>query len=172
MGGELLPELMPKRPGSPPLVAPPDVVALMERIFRCRDTANVRQVFLFAWGAAKQFAGPFEIVIRPLKIKRTGDQNRRYWALLRDVAATVWVSMPVSAGNRHSEWEMRLCSDEVWHVFFRREFIGLDEARMPDGTKIEVPISTTTLTVDEMTTYMRDIEQWCVEQGFPLAEAA
>ena len=131
----------------------------MERIFRCRDTANVRQVFLFAWGAAKQYADGFEIVIRPLKAKRSADQNRRMWALLREVAATVWI-------------DGRQFSDETWHRYFAQTFIGSTEVTMPDGSVSLHPISTTTLNVADMGRYMDEISQWCVEQGFPLEQAA
>lgn len=131
----------------------------MERIFRCKDPSNVRQVFLFAWGAAKQFADGFEIVLRPLKAKRSADQNKRYWALLREAAATVWV-------------DGRQFSDEVWHRYFAQTFIGSTEVTMPDGSVSLHPISTTTLNVADMGTYMDEITRWCAEQGFPIAEAA
>lgn len=45
---------------------------MSERIFRCRDMAQRRSVFLFAWNAAKLFTDSFEIVIRPLKVKHGG----------------------------------------------------------------------------------------------------
>ena len=145
---------------------------MSERIFRCHGEGTFRSAFVLAWNAAKLLGIPFEIVLRPLKAKRSGEQNKRYWALIRDVAATVWVSMPLNPQDRHSEWGQRQCEKEIWHMFFRKEFIGQDSAKMPDGEMIQVPISTTTLTVEEMGNYMRDIEQWCVEQGFPLGTGA
>ena len=130
-----------------------------ERIFRCRDMHQRRSVFLFAWNAAKLFTESFEIVIRPLKVKRSSDQNRRYWALLREVAATVWI-------------ENRQYADEVWHEHFKRELIGREEISLPSG-EVEIRgISTTTLSVESMGDFMREIEQWCVEQGYPLELAA
>ena len=130
-----------------------------ERVFRCRDTANVRQVFLFAWGAAKQFTDGFEIVIRAIKSKRSADQNRRLWALYREVSASVWV-------------DGRQFSDEVWHEHFKRELIGREEVTLPNGEIETRGISTTTLSVGEMGDYMDLIVLWCVEQGFPLEMAA
>jgi hypothetical protein len=130
-----------------------------ERIFRCRDLSRVRDVFVLAFQAAKLFTEAFEIVIRPLKAKRSGDQNRRYWALLREVAATVWV-------------DGRQYSDEVWHEHFKRELIGREEIALPSG-EVEVRgISTTTLSVGDMGTYMDGIARWCIDTGFPLDEAA
>ena len=132
---------------------------MTERIFRCKNPANMRQVFLFAWGAAKQFADGFEIVIRPIKAKRTADQNRRMWALLREVAATVWI-------------DGRQFTDEVWHEHFKRQFIGQEEIVLPSGAVEVRGISTTTLNVADMGRYMDEISAWCVEQGFPLDAAA
>lgn len=130
-----------------------------ERIFRVREMSRMRDIFTLAFQAAKTFAEPFEIVLRPLKAKRSADQNRRYWALLREVAATVWI-------------DGRQYSDEVWHEHFKRELIGREEIRLPSG-EVEVRgISTTTLSVEAMGFYMDGISLWCIESGFPLAEAA
>jgi len=132
---------------------------MTERTFRCRDTAKVRDTFAMAYQAAKLYTESFEIVLRPLKAKRSVDQNKRYWALLREVAAVVWVE-----GRRYS--------DETWHRYFAGTFIGQSEVPMPDGTVALHPISTTTLNVADMSRYMDEIEKWCAEQGFPLEDAA
>jgi hypothetical protein len=130
-----------------------------ERIFRCREVSRARDAFTLAFQTAKLFVEPFEIVLRPLKAKRSGDQNKRYWVLLREVAATVWV-------------DGRQYSDEVWHEHFKRELIGREEIALPSG-EVEVRgISTTTLSVGDMGTYMDSISEWCVNTGFPLDEAA
>lgn len=132
---------------------------MRELTFRVKDPTNIRPGFLLAFNAARPMGEPFEIVLRPLKAKRSVNQNKRMWALLREVAATVWV-------------DGRQFSDEVWHTYFRQLFIGSDSVVMPDGKEIVTPISTTTLSVDEMGHYMQQIEQWCVEQGFPVMEVA
>ncbi|HZX81683.1 MAG TPA: recombination protein NinB [Lysobacter sp.] len=131
----------------------------MERIFRVRDLSKIHGMFRMAFNAAGLFTEPFEIVLRPLKAKRSADQNRRYWALLREVAATVWV-------------DGRQYSDETWHRYFAGAFIGHSEVPMPDGTVAMHPISTTTLNVADMGRYMDEITRWCAEQGFPVMEAA
>ena len=132
---------------------------MSERVFRCRDVSQARQAFVFAWSAAKLFTEAFEIVLRPIKAKRSTDQNRRYWTLLREIAAVVWID-----GQQFS--------DEVWHEHFKRHFIGREEITLPSG-EVEIRgISTTTLSVESMGDYMREIEQWCVEQGYPVMEAA
>lgn len=132
---------------------------MSERIFRVRDLSKTQPLFRMAYNAAAMFKEPFEIVLRPLKAKRTQDQNRRYWALLREVAAVVWI-------------DGRQYSDETWHRYFAQTFIGLSEVPMPDGTVIVHPISTTTLNVAEMGRYMDEIARWCAEQGFPVVEDA
>lgn len=133
----------------------------MERIYRVKDVsvARVRYYFVLAFTVAKQFTEPFEIVLRPIKAKRTQDQNRRMWALLREVAATVWI-------------DGRQFTDEVWHEHFKRQFIGQEEITLPSGATEIRGISTTTLSVADMGTYMDEITRWCAEQGFPIAEAA
>jgi hypothetical protein len=132
-----------------------------ERIFRCRNLGQARSVFVMAWNASKSFDKPFEIVLRFLKDKRTIEQNRRMWKLLREVAATVWVDV---------DGKQRQFADKVWHLYFREQFIGVEETEMPDGSVKRDPISTTTLDVEGMTEYMNKIEQWCLEQGYPVME--
>lgn len=138
---------------------------MSERIFRCRDLGQIRQTFVMAWNAAKSLDRPFEIVLRFLKDKRTIEQNRRMWKLLREVAATVWMPHPETGKPRQF-------ADKVWHLFFREQFIGVESTEMPDGSIKREPISTTKLDVEAMTAYMRDIETWCDEQGYPVMEAA
>lgn len=131
----------------------------MERIFRVRDVTQQKDAHVLAFKVGQQMMDPYEIVLRPLKAKRSGDQNKRYWALLREVAATVWVNG-------------RQFSDEVWHEQFKRIFIGLEEITLPDGGVESRGISTTTLNISDMGRYMDEICQWCLELGFPVMEAA
>lgn len=132
-----------------------------ERIFRAQSSAGFRAAFTAAWNLARASfpEGGFELVIRKLKDKRSLDQNKRYWALLREVSAAVWV-------------EGRSYPDTVWHEQFRRWFIGCNEVVLPDGSTEMHGISTTTLSVDEFGQYMTQIEAWCAEQGFPVMECA
>lgn len=138
-------------------------IHIPERLFVITLLTTLRPRFIAAYRAAEELvkAGhPVEIIVRLRKSKRSIEQNKRYWALLRDVAATVWVD-----GKQYR--------DEVWHEQFRRWFIGMDEITMPDGTTELRGISTTKLSVGEFTEYMQCIEQWAAEQGFPvMMEAA
>lgn len=129
-----------------------------DRTFVIGLLATLRPRMLAAFKAAESFlksGEPVEVIVRPRKSKRSIEQNKRYWALLREVSATVWV-------------DGRQFSDEVWHEQFKRWFIGMVD--MPDGSM--VGISTTTLSVAEFTDYMTRIEHWCVEQGFPVMQEA
>ena len=133
---------------------------MSERKFIVTALASLRPRMVQAFRAVEQMvkAGiDVEVIVRERKSKRSAEQNRRYWALLREVAATVWV-------------DGRQFSDEVWHEQCRRTFIGMEEIAMPDGTITVRGISTTTLDVAAFGQYMERIEQWCAEQGYPVME--
>ncbi|QQP86921.1 recombination protein NinB [Entomomonas asaccharolytica] len=98
----------------------------------------------------------YELVIRNYKSKRSLEQNKRYWAMLRLISTNVWI-------------DYRTFNDEVWHEQFRRWFIGCEDIVLPTGTETR-GISTTTLSVDEFGNYMAQIEQWCAEQGYPIMQ--
>ena len=97
----------------------------------------------------------YELVLRPLKSKRSIDQNKRYWKLLMELADIAWID-----GRQYSK--------EAWHEHLRREFIGCED--LPGGGVIG--ISTTTLSVQEFGDYMIRIEAWAAGEGWPLMEEA
>ncbi len=107
--------------------------------------------------------GNWDLILRERKAKRSRDQNRRYWALLNEVADTAWTP--------NDDGELVQQPAKWWHCWFRVEFIGIEETRLPGRVLCE-PISTTTLSVAEFTDYMQRIEQWCADQGYPLGMAA
>lgn len=98
----------------------------------------------------------YELVIRNYKSKRSLEQNKRYFAMLRLISTNVWV-------------DGRTYSQEVWHEQYKRWFIGCEDIVLPTGTETR-GISTTTLSVDEFGNYMAQIEQWCAEQGYPIMQ--
>lgn len=135
---------------------------MSERRFRIQGVHGLKMAFRSAYDLCNQLMGQgaaYELVLRPMKSKRSIEQNKRYWLLLREIAATAWLNG-------------RQFSDETWHEFFKRTFIGCDEIAMPDGTTELRGISTTRLKVDEFGDYMLQIEQWAAEQGFPVMEKA
>lgn len=133
--------------------------AVAERVFRIHEEAGIRAAFLAAWNIAREMLGKakhgLEIVVRPMKDKRSVAQNRRYWLMLRELASIAWI-------------EGRQFTDQTWHEHFKRQFIGCEELAMPDGKTELRGISTTKLSVEEFGEYMVQIEAWAAEQGWPL----
>lgn len=128
---------------------------MASRTFRIQGAAGVRPAFRAAWdlvqGLMRETGTGYELVLRPLKSKRSLDQNRRYWKLLLELSDVAWV------GDRQF-------TKDAWHEYFKREFIGIEE--LPGGGQIG--ISTARLSVEEFGNYMTRIEQWAAEQGWPL----
>ncbi|MDI1301972.1 MAG: recombination protein NinB [bacterium] len=133
-----------------------------ERVWIITDRQTMAARYRACWEIclAMMALGPVELIIRPRKSKRSIDQNRRLWALNREVAATVWL-------------DGRQFSDQSWHEQFKRWFIGIEEVRMPDGTIEQRGMSTAGLNVGDFSDYMRSVETWCADQGYPvMLEAA
>lgn len=90
-----------------------------------------------------------EVCIRPYNSKRSVEQNRRLWFLYREISEKVFID-----GKRFSQ--------DVWHEFLKRKFIGCIE--MPNGQLMG--ISTTKLSVQEMSEYQEKIIAWAsMEHG-------
>ncbi|EPV8688287.1 recombination protein NinB [Pseudomonas aeruginosa] len=128
---------------------------MADRTFRIQGAAGIRPAFVAAWnliqGLMKEAQGGYELVLRPLKSKRSIEQNKRYHALLRDLSAVAWL-------------DGRQYGPEAWAEYFKQTFIGWDD--LPGGGKRG--ISTTTLSVAEFGDYMTRIEAWAAENGWPL----
>lgn len=128
---------------------------MSERIFRINEEAGLRAAFLAAWNLAGGMIGKakhgLEIVVRPMKDKRSVAQNRRYHALIRELSAIAWLD-----GRQYSK--------EAWHEWAKQEFIGWED--LPNGQRRG--ISTTTLSIEDFGNYMTQIEQWAASNGWPL----
>lgn len=126
-----------------------------QRTFRLQ-VSNMRPLFenLYKNIVPKMLAGcaDLEIVLRPYKSKRSYEQNKRLWALYRDISEQVWVN------------ERQFDSD-TWHEHFKREFIGCEEIVLPSGEIEKRGLSTTKLNTQEMTDYQTKIEAWAAAQG-------
>jgi len=131
------------------------MTAMSERVFRIHEEAGLRAAFLAAWNLAGGMIGKakhgLEIVVRPMKDKRSVAQNRRYHALIRELAAIAWLD-----GRQYSK--------EAWHEWAKQEFIGWED--LPNGQRRG--ISTTTLSIEDFGNYMTQIEQWAASNGWPL----
>lgn len=90
---------------------------------------------------------------------RTLAQNARMWALLHRLS------------ERYRP-DGQSFAPETWHHYFRDQFLGRVDVRLPDGRVVAVPRSTTELDTHEMADYQTQIEAWCAERGVTLDEAA
>ncbi len=126
-------------------------------IIRGPEQARALHAFLKANAAALAEQGrPLAVEVREHKAKRSGQQNRRYWAVLRFISENAFV-----AGRQFS--------DDAWHEHFRRQFIGCED--LPDGST--VGISTTTLDVGAFNDYMARVEAYAAtDLGLDMTEFA
>ena len=117
----------------------------MLRAFVLRSEQNAQALYAFLksnWRALADQGKPLAVTVSEHKVKRSGEQNKRYWAILGEISANAWVD-----GKQFSA--------EAWAEFYKGKFIGHEET--PDGRTIG--ISTTTLAVHEFGDYMTKIEQ-------------
>jgi hypothetical protein len=94
---------------------------------------------------------PVLIEVSDYAEQRTVAQNRLLHAILRDVAEQVEVD-----GKRFSA--------DAWKEELRRRFIGTEEIELPSGERIERGISTTTLTVGQMTEVIDRFSAWLASE--------
>ena len=89
----------------------------MMQTFVLWDELANRQLHAFLranWLACAQQGKPLAVTVSEHKARRTSEQNRLLWSLLREISAAAWV------GGRQF-------ADEAWHEFFKRKFIGMAE---------------------------------------------
>ena len=103
------------------------------------------------WQALAQQGKPLSVSVSEKGAKRTVDQNARLHALLREIASQAWVN-----GRQYDA--------ETWKEFARRKWIGTEEIVMPDGSRTERGISTTTLGVEDFNKLMANIELYAAEE--------
>lgn len=92
------------------------------------------------------------ITFQHLEEKRRDIQNRRYWAILHEVAEQLKIN----------EQQM---SAETWHEWAKRRFIGVREIVLPDGEIIILGMTSVDLSVAEFSDYMQMVEAWAVDHG-------
>lgn len=122
----------------------------MDRLFVIRDERALAALDAFLRANAQAMADegrPIAVHVTEHKAKRNGQQNRLYWALLRDISEGAWVS-----GKQFPS--------EAWHAFFAGKFIGWQET--PGGER--APISTTTLDVHAFADYITRIQAYAATE--------
>jgi hypothetical protein len=126
----------------------------LHRLFVVSSDAHIIACGAFIrqnWLACLQAGEPLRVEISQKGDKRSLEQNKRLHCLLQSIAEQAWIN--------GRQYDM-----ETWKEHFRRTLIGTEEINLPDGTRIERGISTTTLSVSEFTSLMDRIEQYASEQ--------
>ena len=93
---------------------------------------------------------------RQLK-KRSNPANARYWLLLHLISDNV-----KPEGQQHAP--------EVWHVYMKQRYIGVDEVKMPNKQVLLMPKSSADLNTAEFAEYMANVEAWAMERNVYLDE--
>ena len=91
------------------------------RVFVLRERTHLDRLVRFltdTWGPQAESEAPLEVTVGVFRGRRSDVQNRRYWAMLSEVANQAEVH-----GRRYDA--------ESWHEFFKRRFIGYRE--LPTG---------------------------------------
>ncbi len=95
---------------------------------------------------------PWVLTFQKLEEKRRDVQNRRYWAIMHEIAEQLKIN------------DQQMIA-EVWHEWAKRRFIGVKEIVLPDGEVVVLGMTSTELTVPEFSDYMQMIEAWAVDHG-------
>ncbi len=95
---------------------------------------------------------PVEVLIRKWEPKRSTRQNARHWALLTAIAAY----MP-------SQLDGVWYAPEVWHEFFCRRFLGIEEVEIL-GDTFTRPGRSSRLTVAEFRDLHQQIEAYMASE--------
>ncbi len=134
-----------------------------QRTFRLIGRQQVEGLLALVRNLPVDAHKPLEVIIREEKKSRTMDQNALMWSgPLRDIAEQAWV-------------EGRQYSAEVWHEFFKREFLpnasgeGTKDGYqkwvdLPTGVTVLVG-STTQLTVRGMSDYLEQVYAYGASLG-------
>jgi hypothetical protein len=126
----------------------------MLRTFVLSEETHAQALWTFLkqnWGAMAQAGKPLAVIVHEHKDKRTDAQNRMLHALLTEIAENAWVN-----GRKFSL--------EEWKEHYKRTFIGVEEILLPDNTRIERGISTTTLDVEEFSKLIMKIEEHAINE--------
>jgi hypothetical protein len=95
--------------------------------------------------------------IKSYKSSRSLAQNRRYWAMIKDISEQGEPLM----GHAYTS--------DIWHMHFRKTFLGMETIMTPGG-ELDRIISTTGLKTSEFNDYMMSVEAFAVELGVMLID--
>lgn len=94
----------------------------------------------------------YELVLRRASHQRSKEQNRRYWAIVNEIAEQL-----APEGRKYSP--------PTWHNYFKGRFLGFVEEIWPNGKRFTVPASSSSLDVKEFAEYMTKVEAWAAQRG-------
>jgi hypothetical protein len=116
--------------------------------FVLRDPEHARKMVQFIKenaGEQARIGQPLVVTVEAYQAKRSGEQNRRLWAILSDVAEQAVVD-----GKRFSK--------EAWFEYFKGQFAPKQEG--PSGL---VAVSTTQMTKQQFGDFMTRVEVAAVQ---------
>lgn len=127
---------------------------------RIADAGRLRDVFASAFRTAAQLissAGALELIVRPVKSKRSLEQNALMWALLTDVSEQI-------------EWEVdgrltKLAPDDWKDLFTAAHRREMRVARGIEGGIVLLGARTSRMTVQQMTELVELIFAFGSERG-------
>ena len=84
--------------------------------------------------------------------KRTVEQNRLYWAILKEIS------------EQHAVNNVKY-RESAWHEILKKAFLPSKLEKLPDETEMIVYKSTTKLNKEEFSNYILDVESFCRESN-------
>lgn len=116
-------------------------------VLHTEQNAQALYAFLKAnWKAMAEVGKPVAVCITEYKTRRSLEQNKMYWATLKQIAQEAWLG-----GRQYSA--------DNWHAFFAGEFIGWEDV---PGNRSR-PISTTGMSILEFSDYIEKVQHYAVE---------
>jgi hypothetical protein len=131
----------------------------MQKTITLRNESNAQSLWAFLkqnWRAMADAGHPLAVSITEAKSKRSTEQNRRYWALVTEIADQAWVD-----GKQFSK--------DAWHEHLAREFGVCKEVTLPSGEIALVRESTGDMDVATFSAFMQRVEVYAsTELGIEL----
>ena len=103
---------------------------------------------------------PFEVIVQPIKKKRSLAQNRLYWKWIGEIS----LQMEVPDENG----ELQKYDRDTWHDLCRMKFLGVKVIKLGDKEYPRPAMSTTKLKVGEFADYLTKIEAHFLSKGVQL----
>ena len=95
---------------------------------------------------------PIRVIVTTEEQTRHRQQNAFLWAAVyKDIAEQVWT-------------DGRQFSSEVWHEYFGRMFLPLEDVELPGGEVIQRRASTTRLGVKEFADYVNQVQAYAAQE--------